>query len=704
MRASAVRTILDAASAGAGTVANLSARAVSDRTVDAGFLRSVYLGDAGPLGPGGFVLRGASIEGVLDLEQTAVAGIVHLETCQLRETPNLAGSAIGHLGLVSCELPGLIADGVVARSVFVLDCDVGGPLHLSNSRIDGPLSMQATRVSGDGRKCVELYGADIGGPLLMWRTDQFGGRHCRFRCGAVRMIDARVGGQLNLAGAEFDFPDDWALSAFNIDVRGSCFLNGVVATGGILFRGARIGGDFLATGATLRGIGQRDAMNAVSSHIGGEVRLNDGFASKGRVELTSASIGGAIVLSGGTFVRSHPNPDASARRDWDDVAISLDGCTARAVFARRSPGIGPTRCVGRVRAFGATVSGPFRAEGARFQNASGDALDLSRSVIGTNLRLSELTMSGSLASWGASFGGGATIGGDLRARSGVLMVLRGSSVKQDLTLGTRDRPLGPGAIDMEHCTVGAMVDASWLASGTVLNLENGAVGVLKVASTSTALLTGLRLGTLRIGEGDRGADLAAHLEFLRKQVYQPAAYTRLAVVAGDRGDATYARRLRIERERRRWQQAPTALGRAAGWVLHYTIGFGFEPARALIWAVGLVFGLGLFLAAVPKARQVLVAVDKQGGAYTASNRPPSNPLPEAGSGRCGTDFPCFNPWAFSVDTVVPLVNLGQRDAWRALPRGRAGHLVQLLLWCLALSGWVLATLVAAGLSRVVRNE
>lgn len=156
MRASAVRTILDAAGAGAGTVADLSARAVSDRTVDAGFLRSVYLGDAGRLGPGGFVLRGASIEGVLDLEQTAVAGIVHLETFQLRETPNLAGSAIGHLGLVSCELPGLIADGVVARSVFVLDCDVGGPLHLSNSRIDGPLSMQATRVCGDGRKCVEL--------------------------------------------------------------------------------------------------------------------------------------------------------------------------------------------------------------------------------------------------------------------------------------------------------------------------------------------------------------------------------------------------------------------------------------------------------------------------------------------------------------------------------------------------------------------
>ena len=105
-----------------------------------------------------------------------------------------------------------------------------------------------------------------------------------------------------------------------------------------------------------------------------------------------------------------------------------------------------------------------------------------------------------------------------------------------------------------------------------------------------------------------------------------------------------------------------------------------------------------------KPRQFLVAVDHNGYAYTASPRPTTNRLAETGSLACGTEYPCFNRIAFAFDSVVPFVSLGQRDRWHALPRGRTGRAMQSLLWALNIAGWVLATLVGAGFSRVVRNE
>ena len=258
---------------------------------------------------------------------------------------------------------------------------------------------------------------------------------------------------------------------------------------------------------------------------------------------------------------------------------------------------------------------------------------------------------------------------------------------------------------MEHCVVGARADLSHLAPGTVVKLQNASAAILRVPMIPDFALSGLRLTELEVDPVPDGPPpLKTHLAFLRMQTNQPAVYTRLAALANDRGDTTYARRLRIERERRRWSEAPTWYGRLAGKMLDSTIRFGFEPARALLWGVGLVATFAIFLGLVARSRQFLVAVDKEGAAHTAAARPVSNPLPEAGTSACGTDYPCFNEVAFAFDTVVPLVNLGQRDAWHALPRGRTGYSMRILLWLLQLAGWGLVTLFVAGFSRVVRNE
>ena len=60
--------------------------------------------------------------------------------------------------------------------------------------------------------------------------------------------------------------------------------------------------------------------------------------------------------------------------------------------------------------------------------------------------------------------------------------------------------------------------------------------------------------------------------------------------------------------------------------------------------------------------------------------------------------PAFNPLVYTLDLLLPVIDFGQEHAYQ--PHGAA----QWLAYGLIAAGWILATTVAAGLTRVLNRS
>lgn len=158
-------------------------------------------------------------------------------------------------------------------------------------------------------------------------------------------------------------------------------------------------------------------------------------------------------------------------------------------------------------------------------------------------------------------------------------------------------------------------------------------------------------------------DAALRLPWLARTALRPQPYEHLAARYRAVGRDTDSRRVLLARQRRRCRTASTPT-RIWGLLQDATVGYGYRPWLAGLWLVGL-------LAA--------------GSAYFASHHPA--PL--------GTSGPHFNPVAYTLDLLVPVVSLGQSAAWN--PTGFS----QALAYSLIISGWTLATSLLAGITRIL---
>ncbi|MDI5963613.1 oxidoreductase [Streptantibioticus silvisoli] len=163
--------------------------------------------------------------------------------------------------------------------------------------------------------------------------------------------------------------------------------------------------------------------------------------------------------------------------------------------------------------------------------------------------------------------------------------------------------------------------------------------------------------------------LAERIAWLAKATpeYNPEPYERLALALRAGGEDAEARDVLLARQRRRRETLPTA-GRVWGFLQDVTVGYGYRPARAALWmAVLWAFGAAYFL------------VHKQ---------PP--PVDSQAS-------PQWNPALLALDLLLPVIDFGQSDAWRM------SGAEQWVAAVITMLGWVLASTVATGASRLLRR-
>ncbi|MGW4407692.1 hypothetical protein ACWEJ6_26960 [Nonomuraea sp. NPDC004702] len=563
------------------------------------------------------------------------------------------------------------------------------------------------------------------------------------------LAGARITGALNLAFAELPFPVTFqgcafdaapdlyhartrflsfsgsrlpGLTASNVQVEGNLRLAGSHVTGELRLPGGRISGNLVLNCARLSHPAGT-ALNGEHLDVAGHLRAQDGFACDGTLVLASARIGGAIELDGARL-----NAPGGTALEASNVIVQV-GLFARDVEAD-----------GEVSLRFARVSGPLTLRGSRIRRPGGLALRATGLNAEARLFLAGLTAEGQVRLNRSVIGGTLGLeGARLSAPGGVVVAADGLTVNGSLLAWRGLRAEGEfslldatvtGPAHFEGATLvnpgGAALSANGLSVGKVLNLCDGfsARGRIRLTSAQVgsrlclddatlsapgevalkcwrlearelALRTAApvegvvelryaRIGVLRDDPAgwpramrmdglsyevlDPMLPAAGRLRWLRADPdgYLPGAYEQLAAMYRRLGADADARETLLAGQRRRRAALP-GYARFWGHLQDATVGYGFRPLRAAAW-----------LAALLAAGTVVFGLDVP---------PPLKP----------GEAPPFHALVYTLDLLLPIIDLGQEKAYN--PQGGA----QWLAWGLIMAGWVLATTIAAGLTRSLRR-
>lgn len=352
----------------------------------------------------------------------------------------------------------------------------------------------------------------------------------------------------------------------------------------------------------------------------------------GQFRLPGARIGGYLELSGADIRYE----DAGHPRDAALYAKGLrvdTGVTARRGNSGSRPNH-PFTVVGGIDLTGATIKGGVVMTGAVLADAE----------TGVAIRANRLAVEGGL--------------GMARVVTSEAVHLASAQIDGRLTLsGAR-----LGSLDASGARIdGALFcDAGFTARSADLRRART---VTLVDDGGAAWPEDLRLDGFTYDELSPLTPAADRLRWIQHGPFQPQPYEHLAARYRSVGRDGDSRRVLMARQRRgRAQARKTA--RAWGLLQDAAVGYGYRPWLAGIW---------------------LLALLAAGSAFFATHRP------AAASGNP----PHFNAVAYTLDLLIPVVNLGQSNAWN--PSGFG----QFLAYALMISGWTLATALLAGVTRVV---
>ena len=217
-----------------------------------------------------------------------------------------------------------------------------GELRLVGARIVGNLDCQGGTFEKAKGKALNADSATVYGSVFLSSLPQAEGGLRFHATGEVLLAGAKIGGQVECSGGTFKNAEGIALNANRATVGGSVFLSIISQAGGVLrfhatgevrLLGAKIGGQLdcsggifeNANGHALHADSALHALNADSAIIDGPVFLGDGFHATGQVRLAGAKIGGPLNCSGGTFEKG------------EGFALNLERATVTGTFLLRGP-------------------------------------------------------------------------------------------------------------------------------------------------------------------------------------------------------------------------------------------------------------------------------------------------------------------------------------------------------------------------------
>jgi hypothetical protein len=406
---------------------------------------------------------------------------------------------------------------------------------------------------------------------------------------------------------------------------------------------------------------QLECDNAHLSNPSGVALTASGLNAAG-VSLKGAKVEGGEVRLVGAQLSGNLDCDDAHLANADDYALSAYGLNAASVFLRRA------QVEGEVSLVNAQISGHLECDNAHLANPDGYAL----SAYG--LSAADLSLRNNAKVEGAVLLQGAQISGQLDCDDAHLVnpdgyALFGPDCQVGGTLFFRLAKPAVGKVDLSFAQVGPLVDdlVSW---------------------PSTFNLRGFSYRSL----GGDDTEPSQRLKWLgRSEPFSPDVYTQLGKVYRQTGHEGYARQVAIEREKERACQ-PDLSWWVRAWrrFLGVSVAYGYQPWRALVPFVVLL-ALGSVLFALPAAKKAMVpAPDNFGGPASAAE-------------AC-QNYPCFSPFFYTFDALIPIIDFHQEPYWVPATERRWGWWYMVLTSALIFAGWILLTAVAAGIGSLWRRE
>jgi hypothetical protein len=636
-----------------------------DRSVRAAVVAALLLGALAPV-PGrvpAVRLFGARVTGVLDLSFADVRHAVLLQDCFFEEEPRLDGARTRLVSLSRSHLPGLsMSDAQIDGLLLLGGCHFHGPVGLTGTHVTQTLSLKDSVVSGDPALAADS--------LSVSRNMVCTGVVVR---GEVLLGSARIGGRLMFDGARLENPGGMALAADGLIADRGVFCDpGFTAAGEVRLHDARIGGRLTMAGASLCNPGGT-ALGAERLTVDGTLQLNGGFSAQGEITLRGAALRGGLEL-GSAKIDNAPGVALNAGRTTIETGVYATGGFIAS---------------GEVQLDGAHVLGSINLAGASLMNPGGTALLADRlDVQGRFFCGPEFTAQGNIRLAGARIGAGMYFNGSrLSSSAGPALLAWGLTVggivnccdgfTADALVSFISARIG-SELCFETATIHADLELSQLRAA-VLRTDSGTVitGTLDLRHAFVEVLRDDPAGWPRDARLDGFTyttlvsllPAASRLGWLARDPdgYHPQPYEHLAAAYRAMGDDADARTILLakHRTRRRTLSAPL---RAWGHIQDWMVGYGYRPQRAALWLSALLIAGAI--------------------AFAARHPPPLTP------GRA----PEFNPLLYSIDLLLPIAPFGQRAAFN--PHGWQHWLAAGLI----AAGWILATTIAAGITRVLSRK
>lgn len=376
---------------------------------------------------------------------------------------------------------------------------------------------------------------------------------------------------------------------------------------------------------------------------------------------------------------------------------TLPGLTANTVRIDLALRLSCCRITGPVRLAGARIAGGLFLRKAVIGTAGPAeegqeaALQFNHADIGTDVIAMELTVHGQTRINGATVGsqinfddarllapGGTalhaeilSVGTDLRAmrlEARGRVNLTGSRIPGQLNLAYA-RLVNPGGVALRasSCVAGEV----WLRNCPTIqggvNLRRSQFDLLHISPETWPREVRIAGLTYRALSPHVPAERRLPVLEREESGYLPHAYEQLATAYRTAGDEGAARTVLLTKLRRHRRTLPR-VARFWGLLQDATVGYGFRPLRAAGWLLALLI-TGSFAYGLHPPREL-----KQGEA------------------------PDFNPVFYTIDLMLPIIGFGQEapfapDGW-----------YQWLSYLLIVTGWVLATTTAAGVSRSLQRQ
>jgi hypothetical protein len=695
-------------------------------------LRSIILDRGFFADPKGIRIHGARIDGPLDLSNTDLAWPVRFRNCVFTHPLDIRGAALRELAVSDgSELPALLANHV----------QIKGDLDLSRVRIT---SSTMTNASASKEAGVWLCEASVGGRMLFSGARIIVSPHVRSiqadrialsgtarfidgftSTGEIRLIGAQIKGSLDFTSATIS-AEDVALDLGEADIGGSLFLvdeplrsaQGPNVSGRIDMGNAHIRGRWMVKHATVQhpsrddsrynhvGHGglQRVAISAPRLRVDGDLTIHDSVI-RGALDLRSAEVGGDLQIQRGHL--SNPGHTAialAAARLGSIMSVYgqrpvADKATSPALDMIQGSIYAPGMQVyGSIDWSDVTLSRPYRL--------SDSSIVLNHSQIGGPVSFRRVVSDGFLRCANTE------VRGDLSVQGGRFKSLQLDSAKVSHVLridGTSFSSVGTAVSLKKASAQSGMVLRLGITGGQVdlSDATTARFGFYSSGWPTRFSIKGLRFRAISDLAADPDGEVSGVLDWLdRQEPFDSSPYEQLAAALRAQGRPTDAENALIRGKRRSRLKDPTVATprRWLDWVFDRSLGYGYRPGRmcGVLLALVIMVAMSVIL---PDGRELMRAVDPANNVYspTVLISDLNQAAPRSGEDCGDGSIRCFNAVVFAVDTVVPLLDLGQRQTWYPDSRDLRGLAMQYWLATATIAGWVLSTVLVLSMARFARR-